>query len=72
MWTTMLLLGGWIGFWGFLFWFVRWVTLERAFFAGQDPERWQPASHPEAVPAVVERPTPLEALSHVAVSGRPA
>lgn len=72
MWTTILLLGGWMLFWGFLLLFVRWVTIERDFFAGQDPERWQPPVVREAAPGDDGQPTPLEQVSHLPSLGSPA
>ncbi len=40
--SMVLELGGWCLFFIVLLAYVRWVLLEREFFAGADPEAWHP------------------------------
>ncbi len=43
-------MSGWCLFFVVLLAYVRWILLEREFFAGTDPERWEPA-HEMHVPS---------------------
>jgi hypothetical protein len=63
MWSAILDVAGWAMFYFLLIYFVRWIAIERAFFAGQDPGRWeQKPSAPKAC---------LRSLRRFSVSARP-
>jgi len=47
MWNAILAAGGWVLFYLVILLWVRWVSLERAYFAGQDPEAWRPDMQPD-------------------------
>jgi hypothetical protein len=42
---AILTLAGWGLFYGGLLLYIVWVIGERTFFAGTDPERWDPQAH---------------------------
>ncbi len=48
MWSAGVEIAGWAVLYLLLLFFVRWIAIERTFFAGQDPERWKPESLSEA------------------------
>lgn len=71
MWNGLLALGGWTLFYLVILFWVRWVALERMYFAGQDPEAWRPDLQPNDRPT--ERPgaaSPAGSLYATSV-GRP-
>jgi hypothetical protein len=61
MWNSILDVAGWGLFYLLLILFVRWIGIEREFFANQDPEGWEPERPAEASPAEI---SPLTAGSN--------
>lgn len=47
MWNAILNVAGWLLFYLAILLYVRWVALERVYFAGQDPEAWSPGFQPD-------------------------
>jgi hypothetical protein len=56
MWSAIVTFGGWMLFYLVLLFYVRWIVLERAFFAGEDPEHWGSRSGSAQSPAGPQRP----------------
>ena len=54
--NAILTLSGWGLFYGGLLLYIVWVVAERTFFAGSDPERWDPESRDATA---VSDPRPL-------------
>lgn len=72
MWSAILDVAGWSLFYFLLIFLVRWIAIERAFFAGQDPERWEPEPKSEATPADLRDPRPAVRFPFISSLGRPA
>jgi hypothetical protein len=72
MWNSILEVAGWGLFYLLLIFFVRWIGIEREFFAGQDPERWEPRPPSESSPVDVLVPRPVVRLPSISSLGRPA
>jgi hypothetical protein len=72
MWNSILDVAGWGLFYLVLIFFVRWIGIEREFFASQDPERWEPEPPSESSPADAQVPKPGVRLPFISSLGRPA
>jgi hypothetical protein len=72
MWNSILDVAGWGLFYVLLIFFVRWIGIEREFFASQDPEGWEPKPPSEESPAGVQAPKPVVRLPFISSLGRPA
>ena len=72
MWSAMLSIGGWVIFCAVLFCYVRWATLERRFFSGQDPENWKPDFQIETSTVEREHSALIERLFRIPSLGWPA
>lgn len=70
--NTILAIIGWGLFYWVVFLYVFWVIVERTFFAGSDPERWEPNAHTETSDATGDAPEPLLHLPRISTLGRPA
>jgi hypothetical protein len=66
---AILTLAGWGFFYGGLLLYIVWVIVERTFFAGTDPERWDPKAHDVIA---VAQPWPLVRFSSTTSLGRAA
>ena len=62
MWSAIVDVAGWALFYFVLILFVRWTAIERAFFAGQNPEGWEPERAAAPVPPDLRDPTPAAQL----------
>lgn len=62
--------------WGLFYWmvciYVFWVLAERTFFAGSDPERWDPHPQTDATGSTPEKHRPTARFPYVPTLGRPA
>ena len=72
MWSALLQVSGWALFFLAILLYVRWVCLERVYFAGQDPEAWDPASDAEDGPWSAPDAPPSLRVPHLPSLGRPA
>jgi hypothetical protein len=64
---AILTLAGWGLFYGGLLLYIVWVIVERTFFAGTDPERWDPKAQNAMA---VAQPGPLVRFSSETSLGR--
>lgn len=62
--------------WGLFYWmvclYVFWVLAERTFFAGSDPERWDPNPQTDTTGSTREEHRPTARIQYVPTMGRPA
>lgn len=62
--------------WGLFYWmvclYVFWVLVERTFFAGSDPERWDPHPQTDTTGSTREEHRPTARIQYVPTMGRPA
>ena len=49
MWNAILTASGWVLFYLVILLWVRWVSLERVFFSGRDPEAWPLEVQPDGL-----------------------
>lgn len=69
---TFLYVGGWTLFFLFLCFYVGWISLERTFFAGEDPEGWGSRVRADQVPLESPKPKSSKRLPFIPSLGRPA
>ena len=72
MWNTILSVAGWLLFYLAILLYVRWVALERVYFAGQDPEAWSPGSQPDQDSSQDRNAKLPVKFPHISSLGRPA
>ncbi len=70
--NTILAIIGWGLFYWVLFLYVFWVIVERTFFTGSDPERWDPNAHTDARQATGDASEPNLSFPYISTLGRPA
>ena len=62
--------------WGLFYWvvylYIFWVLVERAFFAGSDPEHWEPGAHTDITKPTGDDPEPIPHFPYSSTLGRPA
>jgi len=72
MWNAILNVAGWLLFYLAILLYVRWVALERAYFAGQDPEAWSPGLQRDEDPSQAPNAKPPVKFPWISSLGRPA
>jgi hypothetical protein len=72
MWNALLNFSGWALFYLAILLYVRWVCLERVYFAGQDPEAWGAGSDAAGGPWSSPDAPPSLRVPHLPYLGRPA
>ena len=72
MWSAILTVGGWAFFYLLIIFYVRWVCLERMYFADTDPEAWVLHSPSDERPPDREVPEPTVTFPFRSSLGRPA
>jgi len=62
--------------WGLFYWvvylYIFWVLVERAFFAGSDPECWDPNAQTDIAEPTGDDPEPIPHFPYSSTLGRPA
>ena len=62
--------------WGLFYWvvylYIFWVLVERAFFAGSDPECWDPNARTDMTHSTRDDPEPGPHFPYISTLGRPA
>jgi hypothetical protein len=69
--NTVLAIIGWGLFYWVVFLYIFWVVVERTFFAGSDPERWEPSRLAETSEASGDDPEPILRFPCISTFGRP-
>ncbi len=71
MWNTILAMIGWGLFYWVVFLYVFWIVVERNFFAGSDPERWEPSGRADTSEVPADEPVPILHFPSISTLGRP-
>ncbi len=69
--NTILAMIGWGLFYWVVFLYVFWVIVERMFFAGCDPERWDPNARADTSEVPTEEPDSILHFPSISTLGRP-
>jgi hypothetical protein len=60
--NAILTIISWGLFYLFLFLYIFWIFVERAFFTGSDPEHWDSHAHADEAGSAAEHPRPIDAV----------